>query len=588
MLDTALKEALQQIESTEFYTHSLFPLEQLVTIKKQAIADGNITVANYAQWEIEALRTHPCSMFFRGRNKRTTEFVDTWSRAQMDYYRQRFGECKQLQAKCIYGDILLDCQGEGKVSEKFRVFIEQIPALIGLAKLALIQEEKSYICYINAITGAVEWSLKFGHSKSLETCLCEIGEFLTNTGTMHGYRWIMENVKAILEVANNARYKKLVDPIQRLVVDKVIAAKIFFQSTNNFLMLRQVLPLLRRVFVKFGADAETVRQVELELGKSYEDQAELETSFIVKAGLYQDAVSHYTSIGASEKATELLIKMKKAYQEAISTEMKSISVPVEKPEAIDQLINEYREMSDITEMLNRVQSDPNLLIDFEKLQKDVEADSPNHVLQLLMSTEVVTDGRVVSRAQNPEENQALMVERAFLFQLEYLSQIVFIEILRIMIDKGLSSETLLQQYREWDFWDEKREVFLANGFDKLIRGDYISALHILVPHFEACFREMFAAVGVSTIVLSNGIHQEQVFSEFLKRNEVKAAIPSQVLRYIEFVMVNQNGWNMRNDIAHGLVSRDHFSQAKAAVVLHLYLLLFSFQRKVTGESESQQ
>ena len=99
MLDTALKEALQQIESTEFYTHSLFPLEQLVTIKKQAIADGNITVANYAQWEIEALRTHPCSMFFRGRNKRTTEFVDTWSRAQMDYYRQRFGECKQLQAK---------------------------------------------------------------------------------------------------------------------------------------------------------------------------------------------------------------------------------------------------------------------------------------------------------------------------------------------------------------------------------------------------------------------------------------------------------------------------------------------------------
>ena len=48
MLDTALKEALQQIESTEFYTHSLFPLDQLVTIKKQAIADGNITVANYA------------------------------------------------------------------------------------------------------------------------------------------------------------------------------------------------------------------------------------------------------------------------------------------------------------------------------------------------------------------------------------------------------------------------------------------------------------------------------------------------------------------------------------------------------------
>jgi hypothetical protein len=244
-------------------------------------------------------------------------------------------------------------------------------------------------------------------------------------------------------------------------------------------------------------------------------------------------------------------------------------------------------MSDITAMLNRVQSDPNLLIDFEKLQKDVEADSPNHVLQLLMTTEVITDGRVVSRAQNPEESQALMVKRTVLFQLEYLSQIVLKEILRVMIDKGLSSETLIQQYREWDFWDEKREVFLANGFDKLIRGDYISALHILVPHFEACFREMFAAVGVSTIVLSNGIHQEQVFSEFLKRHEVKEAIPPQVLRYIEFVMVNQNGWNMRNDIAHGLVSREQFSQAKAAVVLHLYLLLFTFQRIVNGETESQ-
>ena len=85
MLNATLKEALQQIESTEFYKHSLFPMEQLVEIKNQALTDGKLAVANYAQWEIEALRTHPCNMFSRGRKKRTTEIVDTWPREQMDY-----------------------------------------------------------------------------------------------------------------------------------------------------------------------------------------------------------------------------------------------------------------------------------------------------------------------------------------------------------------------------------------------------------------------------------------------------------------------------------------------------------------------
>jgi hypothetical protein len=151
-------------------------------------------------------------------------------------------------------------------------------------------------------------------------------------------------------------------------------------------------------------------------------------------------------------------------------------------------------------------------------------------------------------------------------------------IFEIMKAKGLTADLLLQKYIDWDFYEPRRESLIRAGFERFLAEDYISALHILVPQFEACLRDMFFSIGIPTTVIKDGeLQHEQVFGEFLSRPEVNSILGVNIHKYIETVMVAQAGWNIRNNIAHGLASPVIFTLKYAMIILHLFCILFNFE-----------
>lgn len=167
----------------------------------------------------------------------------------------------------------------------------------------------------------------------------------------------------------------------------------------------------------------------------------------------------------------------------------------------------------------------------------------------------------------------------------FRASLYLVPIFEILQNKGLTDIHILDIYRQWDFFNPLREQFLSKGFQRLFEGDYISAMHILVPQFEACLREMFFGIEVSTTVVRPKMTQhEQVMSEFLLRDEVREVLSENFVTYIEIVMVSQNGLNIRNNIAHGLAVPGIFVKESAVIILHLFLLLFGY--KIVSDDES--
>ncbi|WP_214626540.1 DUF4209 domain-containing protein [Paenibacillus agaridevorans] len=141
-------------------------------------------------------------------------------------------------------------------------------------------------------------------------------------------------------------------------------------------------------------------------------------------------------------------------------------------------------------------------------------------------------------------------------------------------EKGLNADVFLEKLKSWELMNENNFTIISVGVRSFFNEDSISSLHVLVPQFEVCVRHMFVKAGAATSSIKKGMAQhEETFNEFLKREDVIQSLGDAVHKYIQFVMVEQSGMNLRNNIAHGLIKAEACNKSINVLVLHLFLVL---------------
>jgi len=132
-----------------------------------------------------------------------------------------------------------------------------------------------------------------------------------------------------------------------------------------------------------------------------------------------------------------------------------------------------------------------------------------------------------------------------------------------------------------DLFDADNLTIIQVGLERFFVGDYVSALHILVPQYEDSLRSIVEQGGQGVVSPRRGEAgwNVQAFGEFFKSELLKSSMPKDMWHYIRIVMVEQTGWNLRNRIAHGLISPQDCTETEAVTVLHLYLLLTLFRNE---------
>ena len=110
---------------------------------------------------------------------------------------------------------------------------------------------------------------------------------------------------------------------------------------------------------------------------------------------------------------------------------------------------------------------------------------------------------------------------------------------------------------------DRKEAYikgLMSGFS----GDFMTALYILIPQVENSIRELAIQCGEPVYNLNeNGIEELKTMHAILELDGVKEKLDDDFLLSLKTIFCSKFGFNMRNNIAHGIFSDKDFNSYEA-------------------------
>jgi hypothetical protein len=136
-------------------------------------------------------------------------------------------------------------------------------------------------------------------------------------------------------------------------------------------------------------------------------------------------------------------------------------------------------------------------------------------------------------------------------------------------------ESIMRYLQESPVFTDSHCELLRAGISAYLRRDYIAAISILTPRVEGAIRNLLNLCGGSGLkphprgggLLFVGLEallHDPIIIRVLTRD---------IVDYLRTLLTDQRGWNLRNDLCHGIMLPSSFSVQSADRILHALLLL---------------
>jgi len=119
-------------------------------------------------------------------------------------------------------------------------------------------------------------------------------------------------------------------------------------------------------------------------------------------------------------------------------------------------------------------------------------------------------------------------------------------------------------------------TFVQKALQHYFAGDYISAIHVLVPRLEGILREFLKLEGLEVLhKTADGSWEEKTLSRLLDQTSgVEKIISIDLLMYLRYLLVRKMGDNKRNEISHALLEEAEFKEVLSFRLILLILVLY--------------
>lgn len=156
--------------------------------------------------------------------------------------------------------------------------------------------------------------------------------------------------------------------------------------------------------------------------------------------------------------------------------------------------------------------------------------------------------------------------------------------LMLVIDEGiqrglLSAESIKNYISMSPILREEKRIILNKGIEAYFNGDYLVALHLLVPQIEDAIRELAEINGQCVLQPKKGGdgYQLRLLDDLLRDSRIVELMTPNMANYFRILYTDSRGWNMRNDICHGIAMPKNLDRMAADRVLHSLLCLGLFR-----------
>ena len=301
------------------------------------------------------------------------------------------------------------------------------------------------------------------------------------------------------------------------------------------------------------------------------------------------ALSNEQRQAIAAQQTQLKRDIRRFYEEG-KAELGWHVVPLNiSTEQIEAATAPFIDPPDLKECLQRLGA--SFLPNLQQAQQWADSRAGDESILSLVGASLMGDGLEV-RAYNTEaEKHEFERNRAFEVQF-HLNNKVFLPVVweKLRAEKGLDAAALMKYLDESGLLAERNRPLVQAGVDFYFADEFAAALHILVPQLEDVIRNLFERAGVPPIKQSRGGNgwEFESFGLFLRRvdKEMPGVLLPELRVYVERILSDPTGWNLRNAIAHGLISWGECNRVVAETVLHFYLSFSLFEAVPTEDSNA--
>ena len=110
---------------------------------------------------------------------------------------------------------------------------------------------------------------------------------------------------------------------------------------------------------------------------------------------------------------------------------------------------------------------------------------------------------------------------------------------------------------------------------------YLVAIHLLIPQLEEAIRNTLEIGNIPTLKpnKSGKGFQLRILDEMLRDPIAVQLLTDDFANYLRILLTDNRGWNLRNDICHGIASPDLFNKITADRIIHALLCFGVFRIK---------
>jgi hypothetical protein len=177
---------------------------------------------------------------------------------------------------------------------------------------------------------------------------------------------------------------------------------------------------------------------------------------------------------------------------------------------------------------------------------------------------------------NPREDEEGRLARPYAMLLD-VSALFLEQVLDAFFTKyELRADNFVDRLGRSPLFAEDRRQLLCEGLFAYRSGDHAAAIHLLVPQVEQALRMQLDRLGGQTSVRKarkGDVYDEKDLNSLLGDPVMVAGIPQHILFYLNALLADSRGWNVRNVVWHGERPAAWFDRRVSDRLVHVLLLL---------------
>jgi hypothetical protein len=348
---------------------------------------------------------------------------------------------------------------------------------------------------------------------------------------------------------------------------------------DNIFSVEHAALLLTDYYNRIG-NKDKLKKTLIKFGSIVQEKAE-QVSALPGMAWLERLYSIYLQYGLMEEADKVSIKLRELGEKA-NSELKKIEASIKIPKKeIEEFINKLID-GNLNTALAKVAI--YYIPQKEKIIKQLRDLSRKAPISFLCTRKIQDhSGRVVASVGSLEEdldgNIIHQISQNMSFNSFFLQNTI-----KALIHKfNLDSETIVNCLFESPIFEEKKKGFFVDGIKAYLDENFIVALHILIPQIEALIRNLVEKTGGAVLKQSrSGGFYYKTLEELLRSENVINALGEDMTFYFRVLFTDPRGWNLRNDICHGISAMETFNKMTTDRVFHS-LLCLSIGKKRKGE-----